>query len=533
MAAAITAAAAQAIEMAAGYARERTQFDQPIGSFQAIAHPLAESLTDIEGASLLARKAVWAISRGRLDAAAMIAMACWWASVSARRAAQRALRTFGGYGLSLEYDIQLYFRWIEAQSILAGGSDDDLLRVGDRLWLDCQTALPPAGEVALEFGFGADAERFAEEARDFFSMHMTESLCAKRHHSTDGHDPEFHRALAAAGYAYPDWPRKWGGAARSPFEESALAHVFEEFRWTRVPIGITAMGARMVIMFGSPALQEEVLPRIGDGTSLSCLGFSEPEAGSDVYATRTRAHWDGEMWVINGQKMFTTGAHISDYVLLLTRTDQAATKHRGLTLFLVPLATPGIDIHAVHTLQDERTNITYYGDVHVPDRYRLGEVNDGIRVMAAAMAQEHSGIGYHIYQWSLLDAALRWARTAGPTGARPIDDPAARRRLARAAVHKHIADLLCRQATWVAATGKPQRAQNSMSKLFATDTYMADAADLMDLAAPFILTASEGPLAEIERMFRQSIAQTIYGGTSEIHRGVVAEQALLLPRGRF
>ncbi|WP_157220205.1 acyl-CoA dehydrogenase [Flavisphingomonas formosensis] len=531
-AAAVAAAARRAVELAADYARERKQFGQPIGAFQAIGHPLADSLTEIEGATLLTRRAAWAIARGRGDAAAGVSQSSWWAAGIARRAARRALRTFGGYGLSLEYDIQLFFRWISAQALLFGDPEDALVEIGDRLWLAPAQPLPPPGAIGMEFGFGEAADRYAEEVRAFFRSHMTDALRAMADPSTDGHDPEFHRALAAAGLAYPDWPNEWGGSERTPFEVSALAHVFEEFRWTRVPIGITAMGARMVMMFGSPELRQEVLPRIGAGEALSCLGFTEPEAGSDVYSTRTRARREGDHWVIEGQKMFTTGAHISDYVLLLTRTDPEASKHRGLTLFFVPLNLEGVAIQPVHTLQDERTNITFYGNVIVPDRYRLGEVNDGIGVMAAAMKQEHSGEGYHIYQWSLLDSAVRWAKAVDPSGRRPIDDPDVRRRIAEVATHTLIADLLCRRAVWAAAVGKAERAFGPMSKLFATETYMADAEMLMEVAAPWSLLAEDGPLAEIERMFRQSIAQTIYGGTSEVHRSVIAETALHLPRGR-
>jgi alkylation response protein AidB-like acyl-CoA dehydrogenase len=115
-----------------------------------------------------------------------------------------------------------------------------------------------------------------------------------------------------------------------------------------------------------------------------------------MYAAKTRAVRDGDDWIINGQKVFTTAAHVSDYVLLLTRTDPDVPKHKGLTMFLVPLTLPGIEIQALHTMQEERTNITYYADVRVPDMYRLGPVGGAIGVMAAAMRFEHSGEGYHI-----------------------------------------------------------------------------------------------------------------------------------------
>ena len=524
-------AARRAVEIAADYARERKQFGRTIGSFQAIAHPLADSMTDIEGVKLMVWWAAWSNARGHADAAAATAMASWWASDTGRRAVQRALRTFGGYGLALEYDIQLYFRRINALALLDGDPLEDLTRAGDRLWGGVTSALPPAGEIGIDIGFGVAAEQFAAEARRFFQDNLTDALRAKAHHSTDGHDPDFHKLMAKSGFAYPDWPRAWGGQERGTFELSALARVFEEFRWTRVPIGITNMGARMVMMFGVPELQAEVMPRLADGSALSCLGFSEPSSGSDMYAAQTRAVKDGEDWIINGQKMFTTGAHIADYVLLLVRTDPEVAKHKGLTVFLVPLNLPGIEIQALHTLQDERTNITYYADVRVPDRYRLGPVNGGLKVMAAAMSLEHSGEGYHVLQNSLLDAARTWAHTPSAAGKRPIDECHVRQRLARVAIHTEVADLLCRRSVWSGVNGHADRAIGPMSKLFATESYMEDAADLVALAAPDAVMPAPGTaLFEIEEKFRQSIGQTIYGGTSEVHRGIIAENALKLAR---
>nr|WP_198148515.1 acyl-CoA dehydrogenase family protein [Sphingomonas sp. Y57] len=526
----LVGAAQEAVAMAAAYAAQRRQFGKPIGAFQAVAHPLANAATDLDAGRLLVWRAVWAIAAGRGDAGASIAMARWWAATAARRAVRSALRSFGGYGLSLESDIQLYFTAINRAALVDGDPEAMLAAVGDRLWTGAATVLPETRDPGIDFGFGVAAERFASEARRFFEAELTDELRGTAHHSTDGHDPGFHRKLAAAGLAYPDWPRRWGGAERSPYEVSALARVFEEYRWTRVPIGITNMGARMVMQFGSPELQKEVLPRLAEGAALSCLGFSEPDSGSDIYAARTRAVRDGDDWVIDGQKMFTTGAHIADYVLLLARTDPSKPKHRGLTIFFVPLALPGVSIRPVHTLQDERTNITFYDQVRVSDRYRLGPVDGGMTVMAAAMAIEHGGEGYHVLQHSLLDAALRWARAPGEGGAAPIDDRAVRARIARVAAHVELADLLCRRATWATATGQASRATGPMAKLFATESYMADTADLMALAAPASLDPATPALVEIEEKHRQAIGQTIYGGTSEIHRTIIAEQALGLPR---
>ena len=217
-------------------------------------------------------------------------------------------------------------------------------------------------------------------------------------------------------------------------------------------------------------------------------------------------------------------------MLLIARTDPDKPKHRGITIFFFPMDLPGISIQPVHTLQDERTNVTFYDEVRVPDRYRLGEVNGGLAVMAAAMEIEHGGEGYHINHHSLMEAVLDWSHTAGPDGVRPIDAPSVRAAVARVATHLEIADLLCRRATWAGEVGKRNRAIGPMAKLFATEIYMHDAADMIALAAPAALEHRTPALAEIEDRHRQSISQTIYGGTSEVHRGIIAQFALNLPR---
>lgn len=526
----LTGAGAAAVELAAAYAAERKQFGQPIGAFQGIANPLADSITDIEAGRLMVWSAVAAIAARREDAGARVAIADWWLATRTRTAARRALRTFGGYGLSTEYDIHLYFLAINRAALADGDPEARLLTIGDRLWMGAGIALPEAGEPEIDLDFGPEAEAFAEEVERFFDATLTPELRAKAHHSTEGHDPEFHKQLAAAGLAYPDWPVQWGGRERSAMEVTALGRAFERNRWTRVPIGCTNMGARMVMKFGSPELQAEVLPLLADGSALSCLGFTEPESGSDMYAARTRAVRDGDDWIITGQKMFTTGAHLSDYVLMLTRTDPEKTKHRGITIFFVPMNLPGVSIQPVHTLQDERTNITFYDGVRVPDRYRLGEVDNGLAVMAAAMEIEHGGEGYHIHHHSLIEAALDWANAADADGRRPIDDAAVRGRLAKATGHLMLADLMCRRATWAGEQRRLTRAIGPMAKLFATEIYMEDAADLVALTAPASLLHATPAVAEIEEKHRQSISQTIYGGTSEVHRTIIAQHALGLPR---
>jgi alkylation response protein AidB-like acyl-CoA dehydrogenase len=182
------------------------------------------------------------------------------------------------------------------------------------------------------------------------------------------------------------------------------------------------MIGHIVQIFGTPELKEEVLLRMGRGEISACLGYTEPSGGSDAFAAKTRAVRDGDEWVINGQKMFTSGAEYASYVIMITRTDPEAPKHKGITIFLVPLNHPGIEIHPVHTFMDERTNATFYADVRIPDRYRMGPVNGGAKVLAAALSLEHGGGHFHEYIREMEEEALAWARETDRDGRKAIED---------------------------------------------------------------------------------------------------------------
>jgi alkylation response protein AidB-like acyl-CoA dehydrogenase len=526
--------ARRALELAADYARERHQFGRAIGAYQGIAHPLADALTDIDGARLLVLRAIWAIAHEKPEAAANVSMAWWWATQSSANAAARALHAFGGYGVALEYDIQLYYRRAKAWALAAGDPRHELYAVADRLWqAGLQTPLPDPGAVGMRFDSGDAALAFGEEVRAFFRANLTDELKSHAHHSAAGYHPDFHAQLAEAGLLFPHWPAEYGGRDKTAFDMAELNEVFEEFGWQRITGPVTNQVAQIVMRFARQEVKDEVLPRFAGGQSLACLGFTEPSCGSDVFAARTRAVRDGDDWIIDGQKMFTTSADLADYIFLLARTGAEVPKHAGLTLFLVPMSTPGIEVQAVHTMQDERTNITYLSQVRVADRYRIGEVDGGTAVMAATLELEHGGDQYRISYANMYRHALQWALTTQRDGRPVLEQADVRARLARVAVHVAIARDLCYRAIWAVTEKVPGRAAfGPMSKLFSTERYQADAADLMDMAAPWSLFSGKDGLGQVEIGYRQSIGMTIYGGTSEIHRSLIAEQGLGMPRSR-
>ncbi len=527
----------EALEMAARYASERIQFDRPIGTFQAIAHPLADSVADIEGSRLLARRTVWALANEHPAAAAWISMGFAWAAEAASRAVARALHTHGGYGLSLEYDIQLYHRRGKSLPLPYGDPQRELQVAAERLWGEsAPVALPDPGEIHLDYGLPPEAEEFGERARRFFEENMNDELREHRHFAWEGHHPGFQRKLAEAGLLYPSWPVEYGGQGRGRYEMVALSRVFDEYGWSRYAITTTGMVAQTVLRFGSEELKQEVIQRIARGDAISSLGYTEPGSGSDVAAAQTRAVRDGEDWIINGQKMFTSGANLAQYVFLLTRTNTEVPKHKGLTMFMLPLDLSGIEIQPVHTLSDERTNCTYYTDVRVPDRYRVGPVDGGWSVIAYALELEHGGGGAGGMR-RLLAGAVEWARTPRSDGSLPMDDSTTRARLARVAIHTELVEAISQRALFVGAEGIAEPGLGPLSKFFSTDRYIEDASDLMDLCAPDSLL--RGPdngfaagVAAVEFAYRLSTATAIYGGTSEIMKSIVAQACLGMPRSR-
>jgi alkylation response protein AidB-like acyl-CoA dehydrogenase len=359
---------------------------------------------------------------------------------------------------------------------------------------------------------------------------LTDDIIERARATGTMHDAGLHKAIAGRGYLAAGWPEAVGGHGRNAVEMTAL---MQELYSAAAPVdsmGIVSLVAATLVLRGNEEQRTTVVPRLLAGDALCCLGYSEPDAGSDVASVQTRAVRDGDEWVINGQKMFTTMAHEADYVFLLTRTNPDKAKHKGLTMFLVPMDAPGIEIAPVHTLGGERTNITFYTDVRVPDSCRVGDVDDGWSVMHAALVYERNGTN-----WGEPDRLVREvAEWAAATGA--LDDPLVAERLAEHTTAMEVGRLLVYRAATMAAAGKMTAVEGSMTQLFVPEVFTRAASDLLDiLGAHGVLPHGEdgAPLAGlVEHAYRHSTVTTIYGGTSEIQRGIIAERGLGLPRTR-
>ena len=531
-AAALTGMSREVLGLAAAYAGERIAFGQPIGVNQGLSHVLAEDIVDADGAEMLLWRTLRSIADGKAEAGAEVSMLFWWASRTATRAVAHSLHTFGGYGLTNEYDLQLYHRRAKAWALVLGDPGEELVRAGRRLLLGETSSLPDPGAVDVNFDPPAGGEALAAETRAVFAKVLDPKKHKLHDNSFDAHAWDVHRALGEAGLLFPHWPEKWGGRGADKDSTRASRAVWREVGYLPPVQGTSQLVGNAILKFGTPELQADVLPRLARGEIGCSLGYTEPSGGSDVFAAKTRAVRDGDDWVINGQKMFTSGAEHASYVFLIARTDPDAPKHKGVTMFLVPLDAPGVEIQPVHTFMDERTNATFYSDVRVPDRNRIGEVNGGVKVLASALTEEQSGGTYHMNLREMADAMVNWARRTKRHGRPVIEDSHALARLATVYAHANIGEGLSAKVLGKQLAGEPDMAFGPMAKLFGTQAFIGDSADLMDLAAPDTLLRNDSALASVEHGYRHATATSIYGGSSEIMRSMVAERRLGMPRSR-
>jgi alkylation response protein AidB-like acyl-CoA dehydrogenase len=298
------------------------------------------------------------------------------------------------------------------------------------------------------------------------------------------------------------------------------------------------MIARSVEKFGSPDLQQEVMPGFFSGHIRMCLGYTEPEGGSDVATCKTRALRDGSgegAWVINGSKMFTTGAHNCQYVFLITNTDPEAPKHKSLTMFLVPLNLPGIEIQGIRTVDGDRTNIVYYTDVRVDSKYLLGEVNSGWTVLREPLNVEHGAVASAAdglqdvsimmhqagFMADAVDKVAGKVSEVGPGGRRLIDDRSVAYRLGRSA------------ARMEAALSAP----NIFGRVAIAQTMRDISPDLMDIlgSASTLPVGTDGAADDgaSEYIYRFAPLVGIYGGTLEVFRNMIAQHVLGLGRPNY
>ncbi|MQY24111.1 acyl-CoA dehydrogenase family protein [Nocardia macrotermitis] len=376
-----------------------------------------------------------------------------------------------------------------------------------------------------------DETDYRDRIRAFLNTHVTDEVRRRDRETGDNFDEGVHLAMGAAG---------WLAAETSADGMTRVQRRLWDLERRRVHVpwvtwGTTAIVAESVRQFGSEELRREVLPRVDSGEVRLCLGYTEPEGGSDVATCKTRAVRDGDGWIINGSKMFTTGAHNCQYVFLITNTDPGARKHHSLTMFLVPLDTPGIEIQGIRTVDGDRTNIVYYTDVRIADTYRLGEVNGGWQVLMQPLSVEHGvvdadadglqDVSILVHQGTMMATAVdritELVAATGPDGRRLLDDGSVAYRLGRA----------------IARMEASLSAPTMFGRVAIAQAMRDISPDLMDLlgAAAALPIDAEGCADQggAEYIYRWAPLCGIYGGTLEVFRNMIAQHILGLGRPHY
>lgn len=340
----------------------------------------------------------------------------------------------------------------------------------------------------------------------------------------------FIQKLGSRGLLTPDWPEEYGGRGTS---EMVTYLIRDELAYALTPY--IFVGAHMagpaILKYGTEELRQKYLLPIAKGEIEFALGYTEPGAGSDLAAISIEAENRGDHYLVNGQKTFNTHSHVADYHWLAARTDFDAPKHKGISLFIVDLKSPGIEIRPMITMAGWQTNEVYYNDVKVPKMNLVGEPNRGFYYVMTALDYERM-VPPGAYR-RLFDEVATFARETKRGGDYLSKDPLIRQKLAQMAMELEICELLYYQLPYMLDQEKPTGYMSSMEKLFVTEVMQRIAAtgmDILGLYGQLKKGSAYAPLDGVVELFsRWSVVETIYGGTSEIQKNIMALRGLKLP----
>jgi hypothetical protein len=332
------------------------------------------------------------------------------------------------------------------------------------------------------------------------------------------------------------WPREYGGQGRTPLEQFIF---WDETYRARAPLPIIAVNTigPTLMQFGTPEQKADLLPGIVKGELIFGVGYTEPGAGTDLASLSTRAVRDGDEYVIDGQKSYTTHAHDADYIWLAARTDPDAPKHKGISIILVPTSAKGFSFTPIRTLGGERTNVTYYAGVRVPVSNRVGPENLGWTLITSQLNHERITLAAPGSADSMFDAVWDWAaKTPSPEGGRMLDQPWVQMNLARAFAKLEALKVLNWRSAWSITAGVPNMAEASGVKVFGTETCIEIYRLLLEIVQSGGLTLLGEPGALfggiLENAYRSATTMTFGGGVNEVQRDIIAVAGLGLPRAR-
>lgn len=388
----------------------------------------------------------------------------------------------------------------------------------------------------MDFSFTKEQERLRQEVRGFLETKVRDGEFQVRSNGwVEGHSQRFSKDMSSRGWIGMTWPKEYGGHNQSYIDR---AIVMEEMLTYQAPIGFHFLGDRQVgpaiIHFGNDEQKKTYLPKIINADISIAIGLSEPNAGSDLVSVKTTAIEDGDFYVINGQKVWTTGGHRVDYIWLLVRTDLNAPKHKALSEFIVDMKTPGITVRPIINMAGVHSfNEIFFEDVKVPKENLVGPKNRGFYQLMAQVDYERAGLERLMQNYPLFKNLVEYVKKEKRNGNPLSKDPFIRNKLAELEVEYQVGRLFCYQVAWTLSQGRIPNYEAALCKAFCTqfEQRLSDAATrVLGLYGQLMPGSKYAPMdGDAADSYLWSVSYTIQGGTLEVLKNIVATRGLGLP----
>jgi len=395
----------------------------------------------------------------------------------------------------------------------------------------------------MDFRFTEDEEAFRREVRQWLQQEIPEKWTEldpgiwEETEESWALAREFQRKLGQKGWLAPAYPKEYGGLELSHMKRLILA---EELAYNRTPISIEEeitvnWVGPSILLFGTEQQKKEYLSRIAKGDVVFCLGYSEPNAGSDLASLQTRAVETGDEYVISGQKTWCSYGHLADYCWLAARTDPDASRHEGISIFIVDMKTAGISVRPlINILNRHSFNEVFFDDVHIPKENLVGQKNKGWYQLVIALDFERSSIGYAAGNQRMIEELTKYAKETTRNGEPLAKDPVIRNELAEIVVENEVARMMAYRIAWMFSKGLHPSHESSMSMVFISEVMRRTANTGMRILGHYGELDRDSKWAvmnaRIMRMCLSSLSIGVGGGSNEIQRNIIAIRGLGLPR---
>ncbi len=528
---------AGALDLTAGYLKERVQFGRRLAEFQAVAMQIADVFVTARMTALAAQQAAWRVSQG-LPAGDDLAVGAAWFADRVPAALQTCHHLHGGMGVDETYPLHRYFSRVKDIARLLGGRAATIARVG----------VEEGPGKSLEL---TEAQRaFKEEVRSYFASLVGEE--DRLEMMTDRHGPAYHRIIkqmGGDGWMGVGWPLEYGGKGLGGVEQQIFANEAARADVHLPSVTLQTVGPTLQA-FGTQRQKDMFLADILTGDVHFAIGYSEADAGTDLASLRCSAQLvhdrDGDFYLVNGQKMWTTGGHAADYIWLAVRTNPDVAKHKGISVLIVDTRDPGYSWTPIVTCDgSHHVNATYYNDVRVPADMLVGEENEGWRLITTQLNHERVMLGPAGRLEGLRDLVAAWARSRTTPGGTPLlEVPSVRETLARVTVAFRVNELLNWEVAAPAGThgqragGGATGAAAAIAAASASKVFASEEVQSLGLALEEIVTAYADPadpetaalLHFLDATAKRNLVLTFGGGVNEVQRELIAMFGLGLPK---